>query len=149
MNDRIPPNKLDLETAVLGAMLIGGPEAIDAARGILNPEAFYVQAHRHVFTACCRLADRREPADLPTVTTELERMGKLEEAGGPGKVTELAGSMATTANLEYYARQVRDAYVRRLLIDRAGQLAARCFEAGEDIGDLLDAVRRAESAGRR
>ena len=140
MGDRIPPQNIDVERAVLGAMLIGDAEAIDKARGILQPESFYHTRHRCVFKAICALADRAEPADQITVPEELKRIDKLEEVGGPVTVAHLAGEMATTANIEYHARIVQDASVRRVLMNRAGQVAERCFDPAEDIDGLLDAA---------
>ncbi len=135
----LPPQNLDAERAVMGAMLLNDPDAIDAARSLLTAESFYSGQHRHVWTAICHLNDRGEAADQITVTAELTKMGRLEEAGGIVAVSQLAGEVGTSANIEHHARLVADAHVRRSLIVRASQLATRAYDPAVSVEDLISA----------
>ncbi|OGG56634.1 MAG: hypothetical protein A3F84_08400 [Candidatus Handelsmanbacteria bacterium RIFCSPLOWO2_12_FULL_64_10] len=135
----LPPQDLDAERAVLGAMLQGDRDAIDAPRNLLTAESFYKTAHRHIWTAICALADRGEPADVLTVRAELEKMGRLDEAGGAVAIAQLAGEVGTSANVEHHARLVEDAHVRRSLIVRASQLATRAYDPAVSVEDLISA----------
>ncbi len=139
MSDRLPPQDTSAERAVLSACLLDA-DAIDAARSLLTAEAFYLTTHRHIWTATCALSDRGEAADQITVTAELTKMGRLEEAGGIVAVSQLAGEVGTSANVEYHARLVADAHVRRSLINRTAQLQAQCYDPAISTEDLLNAA---------
>ncbi len=137
--DRLPPQALDYERAVLSACLLDA-DAVDATRGRLTPESFYLTAHRHVWTAICALHDRGEAVDVLTVRAEMEKAGTLEQAGGAVALAQLAGEVGTSANVEYHAALVRDAYVRRALIVRADRLTAAAYDPATSTEDLLNAA---------
>src|SRR3954466_16004379 len=97
---KIPPQALDLEEAVLGALMIE-KDALTNVIDILKPESFYKEAHQKIFTAVVTLFDRSEPVDILTVTNQLRSTGELELVGGPYYITELTTRVNSAANIEY------------------------------------------------
>jgi replicative DNA helicase len=134
---RIPPQAVDVELAVLGAMLIE-KEAIAKVLDILDASAFYKPAHQKVYEAMVTLFERSEPVDVITVVEELRRRGTLESVGGPAYVTELTQRVASAANVEYHARIVLEKALMRSLINASTEVASRAFGETEDALDLLD-----------
>ncbi len=135
--DRLPPQNQEAEQAVLGAMLIEREAALKALE-MLEPDAFYRDAHRHIFEAVAHLVDRNEPVDVVTVAEELRRRGVLEECGGASYITGLANAVPATANVEYYARLVEDRAILRRIITVAREIAQRAYEAAEPAEEILD-----------
>lgn len=135
--DRVQPQAVDMERAVLGAMLID-QAAIGAAAEILDETAFYRTAHRHIFEAILSLFERDEPADMMTVTEELNRRNHLDEVDGPVYVATLATDVATAGNVESYAGIVREKALRRKLITSAAELTTECYEDPGDVFEILD-----------
>src|SRR5262249_623459 len=105
--DRLPPQSLDSEQAVIGGLLVSG-DAITRVIDLLEPEHFYRKAHTVIYAAMLDLFDKNEPIDIVTVSQYLKDEGKLENVGGRQYITDLSLSVATTANLEYYARIVQE-----------------------------------------
>ncbi len=132
----IPPHDLDAEKSVLGAVLID-PDAIVKVVEFLRPEHFYRQVHTLIYTAIVHLYERREPADLVTVPDELRKMGELENIGGVTYLTELVNTVPTAANVEYYARIIRDTSVKRSLLTAASEISELVYDES-DLGSLLD-----------
>ena len=147
--DKVPPQNIDAERAVLGAMLMadGGREVIPRVVEILgdsqNGSGFYREAHQKIYTAVLNLFERGEPADLLTLTRELERTGDLEKVGGVSYLDEMIESVPTAANVEYYAKMVKDEAIRRRLIYTSAQIYNDSFDASEDVDLLLDKAERA------
>lgn len=139
--DRLPPQNLEAEQSVLGAMLIER-DAILRAMDVLEPEAFYRDAHRRVFEAITALTERSEPVDIITVTEELRRRSKLEEVGGVAALTSLANAVPTAANVEYYARIVEEKAVLRRLIHAASEIARRVYDGQDETDQILDQAER-------
>lgn len=137
MIERVPPQNIEAEQAVLGAMLIK-KEAIAEASQILKPEDFYREAHRLVFENMLSLFNRNEAVDLITVTEELRKNGQLEKAGGIAFVTSLANAVPTAANIEYHARIVKEKSHLRSLINAATEIAALAYEDTDDVVELMD-----------
>lgn len=135
--ERLPPQNLEAEQSVLGAMLID-KEAIARVQEVLRAEDFYREAHRHIYDVITGLFDRGEAVDLITVTEELRRRGRLEAIGGVSYLTTLANIVPTAANVEYYARIVEEKSLLRALIKAATEIVARGYAAQEEIDDLLD-----------
>ena len=131
-----PPHDLDLERSVLGALLIDA-NAIVKVIEFLKAEHFYRRAHSDVYQAIRNLYEAREPADLVTVPVELKKMGRLIDVGGVSFLTELVNSVPTAANIEAYARLIRDLYIRRSLLTAAGEIGNISFE-DDDVDSLLD-----------
>ncbi len=135
--DRVPPQSVEAEQSVLGSMLIE-KDAILRATEILDPGAFYRDAHRKIFEAILSLHERSEAVDIVTVTEELRRRNQLEEVGGVGYLTTLANLVPTAANVEFYARIVEEKGVLRRLIQASSEIARRAYEGQDEIEDLLD-----------
>ncbi|MGI5840419.1 MAG: replicative DNA helicase [bacterium] len=135
--ERIPPQNLEAEQSVLGAMLIEA-EAIPKVMEILRSDDFYREAHSNILQAMARLFERGEAVDLVTVTEELRQQGQLENAGGAVYLASLANAVPTAANVEYYARIVEEKSVLRKLINTATAIVASGFEGKDDVEYLLD-----------
>ena len=102
---RVPPQNLEAEQSVLGAVLLEN-EAINQALEVLNPDDFYRESHREIFRVMTELSDRNQPVDAITMTDALRTRGKLEAIGGPAYIAELAACVPTAANVAHYARIV-------------------------------------------
>jgi replicative DNA helicase len=139
--DRIPPQNLEAEQSVLGAMLIER-EAISRVVEFLRAEDFYREAHRLAFAAILALYNRGEAVDLITITEQLRREDKLEAAGGISYVTSLANSVPTAANVIYHARIVEEKALLRGLINTATHIAGLGYEANDEVINILDAAER-------
>ena len=138
--DRTPPQNIDAERSVLGAMLLN-PDAVGTAIEILHEDAdniFFAEAHRHIYAAMVRLFGRSTPVDAVTLVEQLTRDGHLEDAGGAAYAAELAGVVPTSANVEYYARIVLDTAVLRRLISVCTRMAGQAYNAPDDVNELLD-----------
>jgi replicative DNA helicase len=134
---RVPPQNLEAEMAVLGAMLLSR-EAVHRAEEILTDDAFYREAHRKIFGAIMALSERNEAADLITVTEELRRMGDLDAMGGASYVSSVLDSVSTSANVEYHSRLVLEKAVLRRLINVSTQIVERSFDAEEASAEIVD-----------
>ena len=136
----VPPQNIEAEEAVLGAMLLS-ETAIGAVTEILDASHFYRGSHGTIYRACLGLWGKGEPVDAITLADELEERGELEQIGGIGRVAELAALVSATANVEHYARIVKETATLRGLIE-AGQEIARL---GRDrLGEATELVDRAE-----
>lgn len=139
LGGRVPPQAVEVEQAVLGAMLMER-EAIPKAVEILPPDAFYSVKHTRIYEAMLALFERGNPVDLITVTEELRRREQLEEAGGAYYVTELTAKVATAANVEYHARIIAEKSLLRSLIETMTGLIGEAYEPSSDAFELLDTV---------
>ena len=137
MEDRIPPQNVEAEQSVLGAMLISR-EAIEKACEILREDDFYRQDDRIVFGAIKDLHERNEAVDLVTVIEELRKKGKLDAVGGSQTITNLSNAVPTAANVEYHAKIVEEKSLRRQLINAATDIAATGYEEDTDIARTID-----------
>ena len=135
--ERIPPQNLEAEQAVLGSMLIER-EAIIKVADVLHKEDFYREANREVFQAIIDLHDHGEAVDLVTVADELRNRGLLEAIGGVAYLTTLANSVPTAANAEHYARIVEEKALLRQLISVATDIVARGYQGAEEVAALID-----------
>jgi replicative DNA helicase len=134
---RMPPQAVEIEEAVLGAMLLE-KDAFISVSEFLKAEAFYKEAHQRIFEAITGLFTREQPVDMLTVTEELRRMGKLEEAGGAFYITQLTGRVASAAHIEYHARIIYQKYLQRELIRISGLMTTKAYDESEDVNDLLE-----------
>lgn len=137
IEERVPPQNIEAEQAVLGAMLID-KEAIAKATEVLSADDFYREAHRVIFSAMLELYNKNEAVDMVTVTEILKRDNKLEDIGGIAYITSLANVVLTAANVKYHAEIVAEKSVLRQLVRVSTEIAARGYEANEDVGTLLD-----------
>ena len=121
---RVPPQAVEVEKAVLGAMLIDR-EAVPKALEVIDDEAFYDPMHQKIFRAMNALFERSEPVDAVTVAEELRRMGTFDAATDPVYITDLTMNVATAANVEYHARIVLEKSLMRRLIATSSEVAWR------------------------
>lgn len=134
--ERVPPQNMEAEQAVLGAVLLD-KEALFSAAEILVPEDFYRQSHQRVFRAMLDLAEKGEPVDLVTLTAELTDRDLLEEVGGVTYLTDLANAVPTAANVEYYAHIIEEKAILRKLIQTATHIASTGYSGAEDVSDII------------
>ncbi|WP_166245843.1 replicative DNA helicase [Paenibacillus turpanensis] len=134
--DRVPPQSTEAEQAVLGAILLDG-EALVTAMERIRTEDFYRAAHGIIYEAMVTLAEQNEPVDLVSLTTFLKDQGNLDEVGGVKYLSELARSVPTASNVDYYAQVVEEKSMLRRLIRTATQIASNGYSSGEDVGLLL------------
>jgi len=136
--DRMPPQATEAEMAVLGSMLLS-QEAVGRAIEIIGEEEhFYSTAHRRIYRSAVNLYEKNQAVDLVTVADELRRLKWLDDAGGSVYLTRLVESVATSANVDYYARIVLEKAVLRRLINAATQIVTAGYEASENAEELLD-----------
>ena len=141
MIDRVPPQNIEAEQAVLGAMLLER-EAIAKVMEKLRSEDFYREAHKVIFNAMLELYNRNEAVDLVTVTEVLKKNGKLEDVGGIAYVTSLANSVPTAANVVYHAGIVEEKSILRQLVRSATEIAELGYEGSEDVSDIIDSAEK-------
>jgi replicative DNA helicase len=134
---KVPPQSLDAELSVLGAMLLD-KEAIFKAMEILEPTFFYKEAHRKIYEAILSLHDKDEPVDLVTLTEELKRRGELEEVGGLTYLSTILETVPTSAHIEHYAKIVMEKALLRKLIDAATRIITLCYNEQSNVETLLD-----------
>ncbi|NIR48691.1 replicative DNA helicase [candidate division KSB1 bacterium] len=137
--ERMPPQAIDAEMAVLGSMLIS-KEAVTKCIEILDPSAFYKTAHEKIFQATINLDERGSQVDYLTITDELEKMGELDEVGGAYYITELSNTVPSAANVEYYAKIVLEKSLLRKLIDVSNEIATDAYEARDDAVEIIDSA---------
>jgi len=138
---KIPPQNLEAEQAVLGALMLD-PEVGSTVFEILIPEDFYRDKHRQVYEAIRDLFEKGDPIDLVTVAETLRRQGRLEQVGGIATISEIARSVPSAANVEYYARVVAEKSLMRQLIRFAGHIAEKGYEPAEEATNLLEEAER-------
>ena len=137
INDKLPPQALDAEMAVLGSMMIEA-EALERAFDILKPEHFYKNAHQKIFNAMASLMAKNQAVDLITITEELKRQGFLAEIGGERYLSELMGKVSTAAHVEHYAKMVYEAALVRELINISTSTVEECYKNPDDPTSLID-----------
>ncbi len=125
--ERLPPQSLDAEQAVLGALLVSG-DGVSRVVDVLEPEYFYRKAHQVIYAAALDLYEKNEPIDIVTISAFLQDQGKLDLVGGRLYITDLSRSVATTANLEYYAKLVQEKALLRSLIKAGTEIVGSCYE---------------------
>jgi len=136
MQEKIPPQNLEAEISVLGSMMLE-KEAIPKVLEILDENDFYKNAHREIYRAILALYDRGEPVDLVTLANELKKGGDLERIGGAIYLTSLLDSVPTAANVEHYARIVREKARLRSLIEVSTRIVQMGYEE-EDAQKTID-----------
>ncbi|MBD8071258.1 replicative DNA helicase [Bacillus sp. PS06] len=137
LTDRIPPQNIEAEQAVLGAVFLE-PASLTMASEVLIPEDFYRAAHQKIYKAMLTLSDRGEPVDLITVTSELADTQLLEEVGGVSYLSDIANSVPTASNIEYYARIIEEKSILRRLIRTATTIAQDGFSREDEVDALLN-----------
>ncbi|NDG46065.1 MAG: replicative DNA helicase [Flavobacteriia bacterium] len=134
---KIPPQALELEEAVLGAMLID-KKGVDEVIDLIQPEAFYKTAHQTIFEAIFQLFQDSQPIDLLTVSSELRKKGKLESIGGEFYLVQLSQRVASSAHIEFHARIILQKFIQRSLIKISNEIIESAYKESTDVFDLLD-----------
>lgn len=134
---KLPPQALDLEEVVLGAMMID-KKGIDEVIDILNPDVFYKQAHKFIFEAIVKLFEESSAIDLLTVSNQLKKDGVLEKSGGEFYLIQLTQKVASSAHIEFHARIILQKYIQRSLIKISNEIIEEAYDEGIDVFDLLD-----------
>jgi replicative DNA helicase len=136
-NHKVPPQNIEAEQCVLGGVLLEN-EAISKVLETLVPDDFYREPHRKICHSMIDLFEKNEPIDLITLTNALKGKNLLDEVGGGVYLSSLADSITTAANIEYYAKIVKEKAILRGLINTATEIVTRGYEDGGDVEDLLD-----------
>lgn len=134
---RLPPQNLDAEKAVLGGVLLKN-SVLFSLIDLVSEDDFYSPVHKIIFRGFLDLSRKNSAIDMLTLADELSKAGSLEEVGGPLYLAELAQSTVGAANAMHHARIVREKSVQRRLIGAATDIITRCFEATQDVNQLLD-----------
>ncbi|MEM6807207.1 MAG: replicative DNA helicase [Bacteroidota bacterium] len=134
---KLPPQALDMEEAVLGALLLE-KDALHRIMDIIKPVMFYKDANQVIFEHILALFQNSEPIDILTVKNALKKAGKLQEAGGAFYLTELTSRVASAANIEYHARVIAEKFILRQLIVVSDQVVKDAYSETTDVFDLLD-----------
>jgi replicative DNA helicase len=134
---KIPPQAVDLEEVVLGAMMID-KKGVDEVIDILHPDVFYKDAHRYIYEAIFKLFETSEPVDLLTVSSQLKRDSRLEAVGGDFYLIKLTQKVASSAHIEFHARIILQKYIQRSLIKISNEIIEDAYDDGTDVFDLLD-----------
>jgi replicative DNA helicase len=139
--DKLPPQNLEAEQSILGAVLIDN-DALPKALEILDPEDFYKLSHRKIFNAMSDLFEKNEAIDLITLTDCLKKKDDLETVGGVSYLSSLVNMTPTAANIKYHSHIVRERALLRGLLRSANEIAGKVYEESLDAEDLVDFAER-------
>ena len=134
---KLPPQAVDLEEVVLGAMMID-KKGVDEVIDILHPEVFYKEAHQSIFEAIYKLFQSSEPVDLLTVSSQLKKDKKLDIIGGEFYLIQLTQKVSSSAHIEFHARIILQKYIQRSLIKISNEIIEESYDESTDVFDLLD-----------
>ena len=137
--DRVPPQNLEAEEAILGGILVD-PEAIGRVTDILEGEAFYLAAHRMIYEAALALHQEGKPADLMMVASWLIDRGTLDKVGGQSRLAELYDRTPSAVNIDLYAQLVMDKFLRRRLIRAGNEITGLGHDTAQELPEVLDAA---------
>ena len=139
--DKLPPQNLDAEMAVLGSMLLD-EEAVSISVEKLDANSFYKDTHRKIFQAISDLYNSNKAVDLITLAENLKHAGLLDDIGGISYLTSLANAVPTAANINHYAGIVREKYILRTLINNSTKIVSLCHESDGNIAEVVDTAER-------
>lgn len=134
---RIPPNNLEAEQSVLGAMLLD-KEAISISTEIIGGEDFYREAHKEIFEAIVDIYDKGEPVDLITLTEKLKTRNTLDAVGGITFLTNLMDAVPSTHNVKYYAKIIEEKSLLRRLIKESSEIISKSYDGKEEVAEIID-----------
>lgn len=134
---KIPPQAIDLEEAVLGALMLE-ENALTATIDMLKEDMFYKESHRRIFLAIRNLFQSSEPVDILTVTNQLKKQGDLELVGGPFYIASLTNRISSSANIEFHCRIIIEKYIQRELIRISNDVISNAYLDTTDALKLLD-----------
>jgi replicative DNA helicase len=139
--EKVPPQNLEAEMAVLGSMLMDD-NAISVAIELLDRECFYKDAHKKIFESISNLYNANKAVDLVTLTDELKRNEMLDEVGGASCLTALVNSVPTAANVSHYVGIVKEKAILRTLINNATRIVSSCYESDGNVDEVVDNAER-------
>ncbi len=134
---KLPPQALEVEEAVLGALMLERDAYVTVA-DIIDTSSFYKEEHQKVFEAIKNLSANEKPVDLLMVTQELKDKGQLEEVGGPGYITQLTRRVASAAHIEFHSRIIAQKFIQRELIRVSSEIQGKSYDDTIDVDDLID-----------
>lgn len=134
---KLPPQVIDFEEAVLGAMMID-KKGIDEVIDILQPEAFYKEGHKYIFEAIDQLFVGNQPIDLLTVSAQLRKNAKLDLVGGDAYLVGLTQKISSSAHIEFHSRVILQKFIQRSLIRISNEIIENAYDETTDVFDLLD-----------
>jgi replicative DNA helicase len=134
---RIPPQAVDIEEVVLGALLIQS-DAIYLVMDVLSPESFYKPEHGSIFGAIVNLCTNQSAIDILTVSEQLKSDNLLDNVGGVSYLSSLTSRVATSAHLEFHAKIIQQKYIQRELIKASAEIQAKSFDLSEDVDELIN-----------
>ena len=138
--DRLPPQNIEAEQSVLGAILLEN-EALPSAMELLVPDDFYKEAHKKIFSAMLDLYEKNEPIDLITLTERMSGKNELESVGGAAYLSAIVNQVPTSANVKYHSKIVKEKAILRNMITTATEIIQMGYTpeiSGQDVNELLD-----------
>ncbi|MEC6748765.1 replicative DNA helicase [Marinilactibacillus sp. XAAS-LB27] len=141
LGDRLPPQNIEAEQSVLGSILLN-PEALIPAMEYIESTDFYRRGHQLIFQTMIDLSERNEALDVVTIADMLESRNQLEDIGGTPYLADIATTVPTAANVEYYSKIVEERSILRRLIQTATEIASRGYDEASDLPNLLDDAER-------
>ena len=134
---KLPPQAIDVEEAVLGALMLERDAYVSVA-DIIDTASFYKEEHKKIFEAIKYLSTHEKPVDLLMVTQQLKDLGELEAVGGPLYITQLTSRVASAAHIEFHARIIAQKYIQRELIRVSTEIQTKAYDDNMDVDDLID-----------
>jgi replicative DNA helicase len=134
---KLPPQAIEVEEAVLGALMLERDAYVTVA-DIIDISSFYKEEHRKIFEAIKELSMHGKPVDLLMVTQELKNRDQLEEIGGAGYITQLTRRVASAAHIEFHARIIAQKFIQRELIRVSSEIQSKSYDDTIDVDDLID-----------
>ncbi|MDD5495681.1 MAG: replicative DNA helicase [Candidatus Omnitrophica bacterium] len=135
--EKIPPQSMEAEMAVLGSMLLDR-EAISQAIELLEDSYFYKDAHKRIFSSIIKLYNENKAVDLITIIEELKKAASIDDVGGPAYITALSSNVPTAANIVHYAKIVKEKAALRSLINASTRIVSECYDTTQDVDILID-----------
>jgi replicative DNA helicase len=139
---KIPPQAIDLEEAILGALMLENNDQTEKVLLIMNPDSFYNPAHQEIFSTLQKMKAENMAIDMRTVVMALRKSGKLEMIGGAHYIAELTSKVSSAANLEYHARCVIEMAIKRKLIEYGSKIHQDCYDDTVDVFVQLDKCKK-------
>ena len=137
MIDKIPPQSIEAEIAVLGSMLLDRNTIAEAVE-LLDASYFYKDSHAKLYSAIVKLFDENKGVDIITLIEELKRDNSIDMVGGPAYITGLTASVPTTANFIHYAKIVKEKMLLRNMINAATQVVSECYDTTQEVDGVVD-----------
>ncbi len=134
---KIPPNSLEAEQSVLGAMLLD-KEAISTSTELISGEDFYREAHKEIYEAIIEIFNKNEPVDLITITEKLKQRNTIEAIGGVTYLVNLQNVVPSTRNVKHYAEIIHEKSILRRLIKSSNEVSSSCYDAKEEVISIID-----------